>query len=197
MNANCDVFQGLNYNGFFLEGACYVLIFDMLQNKRSAYKNLPWIHSGLHCLRTIMEESERSGGQYPVIIAAIEQMIRTVFPDVDLRDSSRTGPSSHIQDLRDERPPEPGSLALASEQTPPASRIETGQQPTPAWIYPSMPFGSDVPRSSAMPSPAPGFREDPQMDFSADDVGWDIDFGSTDMEAFLSLDPSRAFGFEF
>lgn len=74
----------------------------------------------------------------------------------------------------------------------PASGI--AQSPAFAFTYPSMPFGFDVTGVNGT-SPSSGMRSDDQIDFTAADVGWDIDFGTMDMEAFLSLDASQPFNF--
>jgi hypothetical protein len=57
-----------------------------------------------------------------------------------------------------------------------------------------MPFGFDIHGQSNEPSPFV-MAPDEQMDFTAADIGWDIDFGSMDMEAFLSFDPTQTFNF--
>lgn len=66
---------------------------------------------------------------------------------------------------------------------------------TPAFTYPSMPFGFDISGGMNGTSPSSGLRSDDQIDFTAADVGWDIDFGTMDMETFLSLDASQTFNF--
>jgi hypothetical protein len=64
----------------------------------------------------------------------------------------------------------------------------------PAFTFPSMPFGFDVTGQLNGTSPA-GVKPEDMADFTAADVGWDIDFGSMNMEAFLSLDSADAFNF--
>ncbi|KAK2670499.1 hypothetical protein RAB80_012921 [Fusarium oxysporum f. sp. vasinfectum] len=77
----------IKYHGFFIEGACYTLAFDMLQEKtKTAHRNLPWIHSGLRCLRSMVTKAGANAGQLPTTIASIEQMVRSVFPSFEQRD---------------------------------------------------------------------------------------------------------------
>ncbi|EEU44870.1 uncharacterized protein NECHADRAFT_96390 [Fusarium vanettenii 77-13-4] len=172
----------IKYHGFFIEGACYALAFDMLQEKKTAHRNLPWIHSGLRCLRSMITKAGANAGQLPTTIASIEQMVRSagfelkdqVDPDMRQSQSQQTLHSTL-----------PGSPAM-----PPAS--VAGEEP--AFTFPSMPFGFDVTGQVNGTSPM-GVGSDEQADFTAADVGWDIDFGTMNMEAFLSLDPTEAFNF--
>ncbi|KAJ4323632.1 hypothetical protein N0V84_004240 [Fusarium piperis] len=172
----------IKYHGFFIEGACYALAFDMLQEKKTAHRNLPWIHSGLRCLRSMIAKAGANAGQLPTTISSIEQMVRSAGfelkdqVDPDMRQSQSQQP--HHSTL-------PGSPAM-----PPAS--VAGEEP--AFTFPSMPFGFDVTGQVNGTSPM-GVGSDEQADFTAADVGWDIDFGTMNMEAFLSLDPTEAFNF--
>lgn len=157
----------------------------MLQEKKSAHRNLPWIHSGLRCLRSMINKSQDAAGQLPTTIAAIEQMVRSVFPDLELKDQVEP-------EARQSGP----QLSTHSAMRGPSSIIPaSGIGETPAFTYPSMPFGFDITGGMNGTSPSSGMRSDDQIDFTAADVGWDIDFGTMDMEAFLSLDASQSFNF--
>ncbi|KPM36879.1 hypothetical protein AK830_g9700 [Neonectria ditissima] len=175
----------IKYHAFFIEGACYALAFDMLQEKKSAHRNLPWIHSGIRCLRSMINKSQDAAGQLPNTIAAIQQMVRSVFPDLELKD--QVEPEARQSDPQ---------LSTHSAMPGPSSIIPaTGIGETPAFTYPSMPFGFDIAGGMNGTSPSSGMRSDDQLDFTAADVGWDIDFGTMDMEAFLSLDANQSFNF--
>ena len=180
-NYQADNSQDIKYHGFFIEGACYALAFDMLQEKKTAHRNLPWIHSGLRCLRSMMESAGISAGQLPITIASIEQMVRSA--GFELKD-----PVDQTRQYQQQTPNStlPGSPALTT--------IAGGTGSEPAFTFPSMPFGFDVTGQMNGPSPAGAGQED-MADFTAADVGWDIDFGSMNMEAFLSLDSAEAFNF--
>lgn len=172
--------QDIKYHGFFIEGACYALAFDMLQEKKTAHRNLPWIHSGLRTLRSMMGTAGANPGQLPITISSIEQMVRSAgFELKEPVDQSR----QHSQPPHPKYPgsPAPGSLA-------------NGMGNEPAFTFPSMPFGFDVTGQLNGASPAGAGSED-QADFTAADAGWDIDFGTMNMEAFLSLDSAEAFNF--
>ncbi|KAF5584970.1 hypothetical protein FPANT_7663 [Fusarium pseudoanthophilum] len=173
--------QDIKYHGFFMEGACYALAFDMLQEKKTAHRNLPWIHSGLRCLRSMMGSAGVNAGQLPITIASIEQMVRSA--GFELKDPVDTN-----QQKQTPQSTLPGSPAPVS--------VAGGMRSEPAFTFPSMPFGFDVTgqMNGSSSSPAGAASED-MADFTAADVGWDIDFGTMNMEAFLSLDSAEAFNF--
>ncbi|KAF4974995.1 hypothetical protein FZEAL_8179 [Fusarium zealandicum] len=175
----------IKYHGFFIEGACYALAFDMLQEKKTAHRNLPWIHSGLRCLRSMINKAGANAGQLPTTISSIEQMVRSVFPDFELRDHADA-------DMRHSQPQQPIHSTLPGP--PPIPPVSTVGGYESAFTFPSMPFGFDVTGQLNGPSPM-GIGSEEQMDFTAADAGWDIDFGTMNMEAFLSLDPTDAFNF--
>ncbi|KAG5742734.1 hypothetical protein H9Q70_014541 [Fusarium xylarioides] len=173
--------RDIKYHGFFMEGACYALAFDMLQEKKTAHRNLPWIHSGLRCLRSMMGSAGVNAGQLPITIASIEQMVRSA--GFELKDPVDTN-----QQKQTPQSTLPGSPATVS--------VAGGMRSEPAFTFPSMPFGFDVTgqMNGNSSSPAGAASED-MADFTAADVGWDIDFGTMNMEAFLSLDSAEAFNF--
>ncbi|KAL9573663.1 hypothetical protein ACKAV7_002207 [Fusarium commune] len=173
--------RDIKYHGFFMEGACYALAFDMLQEKKTAHRNLPWIHSGLRCLRSMMGSAGVNAGQLPITIASIEQMVRSA--GFELKDPVDTN-----QQKQSPQSTLPGSPAPVS--------VAGGIRSEPAFTFPSMPFGFDVTgqMNGSSSSPAGAASED-MADFTAADVGWDIDFGTMNMEAFLSLDSAEAFNF--
>ncbi|KAG8355204.1 hypothetical protein FVEN_g6984 [Fusarium venenatum] len=172
--------RDIKYHGFFIEGACYALAFDMLQEKKTAHRNLPWIHSGLRCLRSMMGSAGINAGQLPITIASIEQMVRSA--GFEMKD-----PVNQTQQYQQQLPRStlPGS---------PAPTNVAGMGSEPAFTFPSMPFGFDTTGQLNGASPA-GARPEDMADFTAADVGWDIDFGSMNMDAFLSLDSAEAFNF--
>ncbi|RKK32775.1 hypothetical protein BFJ67_g14599 [Fusarium oxysporum f. sp. cepae] len=175
----------IKYHGFFIEGACYALAFDMLQEKtKTAHRNLPWIHSGLRCLRSMVTKAGANAGQLPTTIASIEQMVRSVFPSFELKHDVDP-------DVRQAQAQQPSDSTLpGSPFKPHASRI--GEEPT--FTFPLMPFGFDVTGQSNGASLL-GVGSEELADFTAADVGWDIAFGTMNMEAFLSLDRTNAFNF--
>ncbi|KAH7214362.1 hypothetical protein DER44DRAFT_836383 [Fusarium oxysporum] len=177
--------RDIKYHGFFIEGACYALAFDMLQEKtKTAHRNLPWIHSGLRCLRSMVTKAGANAGQLPNTIASIEQMVRSVFPSFELKHDVDP-------DVRQAQAQQPLDSTLPGcPFMPHASGI--GEEPT--FTFPSMPFGFDV---TGQPNGASllGVGSEELADFTAADVGWDIPFGTMNMEAFLSLDRTNAFNF--
>lgn len=154
------------------------MAFDMLQQKRSAHRSLPWIHSGLRCLRSMMTKSKGNAGQLPITISAIEQMVRSVFSDFEL---NHPDPQPQQNTIIKGSPPIGGGIGLGD---------------TPTFTFPSMPFGFDVVgKPDGTSSQGFGSGSEEPADFTAADVGWDIDFGTMEIDTFLSLDPAQAFDF--
>ncbi|RBQ71826.1 hypothetical protein FVER14953_20660 [Fusarium verticillioides] len=153
----------------------------MLQEKKTAHRNLPWIHSGLRCLRSMMGSAGVNAGQLPITIASIEQMVRSA--GFELKDP--VGTNQQKQAPQSTLPGSPAPVSVAG-----------GMRSEPAFTFPSMPFGFDVTgqMNGSSSSPA-GAASEEMADFTAADVGWDIDFGTMNMEAFLSLDSAEAFNF--
>ncbi|KAH6608907.1 hypothetical protein Trco_002253 [Trichoderma cornu-damae] len=86
MNQTCEInhlCKETKYFSFFLEGACYVLGFDMLQDKSKVETHLPWLHVALDCLSTMSPANESSPSQTQVLIKGIKRIIYTVTPNTD------------------------------------------------------------------------------------------------------------------
>lgn len=193
----------IKYHGFFIEGACYTLAFDMLQGSVSAHRNLPWIHAGLGCLRTMISKRRSDKGQIPITSDAIKQMVLTVYPNLDLDRGGDAAAVVQASQLQSEGEEEVGGSSSSVAVTAPTGLSGTAiptsdgraQMPIPSmpFTYPFMPFGFDA--NGNVSNTSPDMRSDEQIDFTAADVGWDIDFGTMDMEAFFSLDTNQSLNF--
>jgi hypothetical protein len=191
----------IRYHGFFIEGACYTLAFDMLQASVSAHRNLPWIHAGLGCLRTMISKRRSDKGQIPITSDAIKQMVLTVYPNLDLerRGDAPIAPQASQAQPENELEGNSNSNVSMTAPTGLSGTIPTSdgrvQMPIPSmpFMYPFMPFGFDA--NGNVSNTSPDMRSDEQIDFTAADVGWDIDFGTMDMEAFFSLDTNQSSNF--
>ncbi|PNP55308.1 hypothetical protein THARTR1_04450 [Trichoderma harzianum] len=83
INKSCEInhlCKEVKYFSFFLEGACYVLGFDMLQDKSKVETHLPWLHAALDCLSSMTPANEASPSQTQILIKAINRIICTVVP---------------------------------------------------------------------------------------------------------------------
>ncbi|KAL6701283.1 hypothetical protein J3F84DRAFT_399074 [Trichoderma pleuroticola] len=83
INKSCEInhlCKEVKYFSFFLEGACYVLGFDMLQDKSKVETHLPWLHVALDCLSSMTPANEASPSQTQILIKAINRIICTVVP---------------------------------------------------------------------------------------------------------------------
>jgi hypothetical protein len=140
---------------------------DLLQGRPDGRENLPWIRSAIQTLRLMRPTSEGSVPHMMSMAANLERMARSVYPDFRVPDDE-------------------------TRRVPPATdRLDANPDVQAGCHYPSMPFGLNA--SSSTPSPliniSPGDMELPP-DLTASGGGWNFDFATADMEAFLSFSPS-------
>ncbi|KAL7793203.1 hypothetical protein V8C37DRAFT_409668 [Trichoderma ceciliae] len=86
INKSCEknhLCKETKYFSFFLEGACYVLGFDMLQDKSKVKAHLPWLHAALDCLSAMAPTNESSPSQIQILIKAINRILCTVVPNTN------------------------------------------------------------------------------------------------------------------
>jgi hypothetical protein len=99
----------------------------------------------------------------------LERMARSVYPDFRVSDDD------------------------TQRVNPATDRLDAYPAVQPACHYPSMPFGINA---SSTPSPLPSLNHDDMQqtgDLTASGGGWNFDFATVDMEAFLSISPSLAY----
>lgn len=150
-----------------MEGACYILVFDIMQDKDANQHNLGWIRSALQCLRSMLQRHGGITAQVPTTIVTIERMVRSVFPEFVAEDTGSFDENSgrHQPDL------DGGAMTIVPGSSNPAMPDETlvsGQ------------------------NQEPDARGEELVDFTAADIGLlNFDFGTMDMDAFLSIDPSQ------
>ncbi|KAK4038644.1 hypothetical protein C8A01DRAFT_17311 [Parachaetomium inaequale] len=157
----------IKYHGFFIEGASHVLALDFLQDRAAGRANLPWIQSAIRTLRMMRPKSERSPAHAVDLANNIERMARSVYPDfrATLEDAERVNCAVGI----------------------PADNFETNPAQHPLL------FGLDASSSTMSPSATLNPEDVGQLaDLTAADGGWNFDFATADMEAFLSIDPNLA-----
>lgn len=123
--------------------------------------------------------------QLSTTMESIEQMVRSVIPNFQPITGASQRPPPNV--------PQQGRQFSAAP-SPSIRGSVSGEVEAPALVYPSMPFGLGVNSRFTGSVPAMSMPEE-QIDFTAADVGWDIDFSTMDMEAFLSIDPSQSWGF--
>jgi hypothetical protein len=112
------------------------------------------------------------------LAANLERMARSVYPDFQA--------PSEIQGVN----PATDSAAADNFEANPALQQPPLQPPYP---YPSMLFGLDASSSTLSPSSMLNPDEMEQLvDLTTPDSGWNFDFATADMEAFLSIDPNLA-----
>lgn len=60
---------------FFLEGACFVLGFDMLCNKSRRTIHLPYMKNAVDCLLTMVPKQDKALPQVPILAKGIQHII--------------------------------------------------------------------------------------------------------------------------
>lgn len=177
--SNNQLCQELKYFNFFVEAACFTLAFDLMQETDGSRRNLPWIRSCIQCLRLIMPSKDSDSTQTPTTIAAFERMVRTVIPDFSTEVTDETaGKYISPQWFLNNDPLETGSHGNVAPVTANSS-------------YTPQSHGSGGTGGQQMPEMTDG-----QLgDFHVPDMGLDFDFGTMDMDAFLSIDTTQDWGF--
>ncbi|KAK1245687.1 hypothetical protein MKX07_004756 [Trichoderma sp. CBMAI-0711] len=204
INKSCEInnlCKETKYFSFFLEGACYVLGFDMLQDKCKVEAHLPWLHVALDCLSSMSPTNEASPSQIQILIKAINRILCTVVPNAN--------PCRGLQSLCG--PPQCAEAAAAAAAAaglnmhPNGSSLLTPSDTSAASTSgypPSMPsmsltyYAPNSTRSSAVPfqqqqqQPPP---EGHQAGSSAMSIPGahdpDFDWRMFDVETLMSIDP--------
>jgi hypothetical protein len=168
--------QEVKYHIFFIEGASHVLVLDLLQDRVAGRANLPWIQSAIRTVRMMRAKSEGRRALAEDLADNLERMVRFVYPD--------------FRATSDETQSANPAVGTPAENNPRANPAQHPLQPTP---YPdsSMFFGLGASPSTMSPSALLNFENTEQpADLTAGDGGWNFDFATADMEAFLSIDPN-------
>lgn len=157
-----------------------MLALDLLQQPRGTNADLSWICTGLRCLRKILPATSYSNNnvQTPTTIASIIRMMRYIVPDFEMgsdTESVSADPDLPVQSWPSFEPDLTAPRSTPSEE--------------PQLTYPSMPLTSDGNFNLNDPILA-GFT-----DFTAANMGLDFDFGTMDMDAFLSIDANQNWEF--
>nr|WNZ75529.1 hypothetical protein [Trichoderma harzianum] len=65
------------YMAFFLEGACFVLGFDMLSNNSRRTIHLPYMQNAVDCLSTMIPKQDKALPQVPILVKGIQHIIES------------------------------------------------------------------------------------------------------------------------
>lgn len=168
------VVQEIKYHTFFVEGASHVLALDLLQDKVAGRANLPWIQTAIRTLRMLRPRSEMSPLHAVDLADNLERMARFVYPDFR---ASSGDPHSGVNPVADGAADGLGAEAAYPSQ-PTANSMLFGLGASPSTVSTPAGFNSE------------GVEQ--HGDMLPGDGGWDFDFATADMEAFLSIDPNLA-----
>lgn len=145
----------------------------MLGDRVAGRANLPWIQSGIRALRMMPRpgRTPKTRAHTDDLADNLERIARFVYPD--FRATAETAN------------PVVGTAADAAEAT-------LAQQPLqPPYPNASMVFGPSISPSTMSPSAILNSEDVEQhADLTPPDGGWNFDFATADMEAFLSIDPN-------
>lgn len=120
-------------------------------------------------------------GQVPTTIVTIERMVRAVIPDFRVEATS----GSSIHPVSSQQGFDAGTVAMPSADG--YGTLPGG--PGPPRLYGTHGSGQSQDQSETL--------GEELGDFTAADVGLDFDFGTMDMDAFLSIDPNQDWGFRW
>ncbi|KAJ5623923.1 hypothetical protein N7510_000232 [Penicillium lagena] len=172
-----DHVRQMRYHGYFMGSACFTLIYNFVHDPNSASVYLPWVYAALQNLSTI-----RAGDPIASTISSIQTVLRKINPSYEWTPYPKQS-SRHEVDLlvSSTRAQEPitgyGQHSTTTDLASPSHL--SGSHPDISAFQPSLPqveipdtFGSS------------GSGEE-SRDFTQSDMGWDFDFSTMDLEAFL------------
>lgn len=178
--------QQLRYHGYFLGSSAFTLIYEFLHDPSLAPAYLPWVYASLQALSTM-----RAGDPIASSISAIQTVLRRMNPAYEWPPHtasggnhvrhSETAPTRQVHAPNTAQRPLPNDLALSNN----LSMGVKPSLPSSPWYLPQV--GTlEVPETGG----SVGSAED-LLDFTQSDMGWDFDFSTMDLEAFLSNYPSN------
>ncbi|KAL2827685.1 C6 zinc finger domain protein [Aspergillus pseudoustus] len=209
-----ELVREIRYHSYFLGSSSFALIFDLFHGgKDLASTHLPWVHASLRALSTM-----RLGDPSKASIAAISTVLKQINPAYEW--TAPTNATANVQyqqaamqsQSQPQPQPQPPAQAHANPPTtkpyttepflPSASTsAETTTAPTfdpistdflpghdPSMLYDFQ--GNPLEQGMHMPATTGSAGASDELDFTQSDMGWDFDFSSMDLGAFLSLSPS-------
>lgn len=169
--------QQLRYHGYFMGSSTFTLIYDFLHDPKVAPVHLPWVYASLQNLSTM-----RAGEPIKSTISAIQTVLRkinpayewTMYPNERSRDAQpeQTSPSQQTR-VNDNHP-----ACFAPALLPNQPQGPKFDPPTSQWNLPVL----EMPETVGSGGPGEDL-----LDFTQSDMGWDFDFSTMDLEAFLSI----------
>ncbi|KAL1993761.1 hypothetical protein VTN49DRAFT_2430 [Thermomyces lanuginosus] len=188
-----DLTKDIKYHGFFLEGACFTIAFHMMHNRDTAAQHLQTVRSGLWCLAQMIPRRQYLHAQQSTTMQTIEQMMNAIFPEMakaeaDVHDfsdrfSTESGVSGYPAVHPQQHQQHPHQFPFpASHPTPDTSTFlhSLGQN-----------LMAPVPDTVASGDTSSESKAEDMIDFPPMHMGWNFDFSSMDLEAFLSIDPNH------
>ncbi|KAL2812719.1 C6 zinc finger domain protein [Aspergillus granulosus] len=195
-----ELVRGIRYHSYFLGSSCFALIFDLMHGKNLACTHLPWVHTSLRAL-SMMRQDDPSKAS----IAAIQTVLKQINPAYvwipptantkinehhNLQPSTQPHPQPQITKPYTNEPlPPPTSTSettMAFTIDPISADFLPGHDPSMLYDF----QGNPLEQGMHMPATTGSAGPSDELDFTQSDMGWDFDFSSMDLGAFLSLSPA-------
>ncbi|KAL3456844.1 C6 zinc finger domain protein [Aspergillus heterothallicus] len=188
-----ELVREIRYHSYFLGSSSFALIFDLFHGEDLACTHLPWVHASLRALSTM-----RLGDPSEASIAGIQTVLKQINPAYEWippnTNSNRAVPlqpptkSYHPTD-----PFQPPTTSISTEPTTaqpydPISTADFLPKHDPSMLYDFQ--GNPLEQAMHMPATTGSAGTSDELDFTQSDMGWDFDFSSMDLGAFLSLSPA-------
>lgn len=169
-----------------------------MHNRETAAQHLQTVRSGLWCLSQMIPRRQYLHAQQSTTKQAIEQMMHAIFPEMaeadvtDFSDHFSTGSSvNRYPAVHPQQHPQHQQHPHHHQQFPfPASH------PTPdaSTFFHSLgqTLMAPIPDTVASGDTSSESKAEDMTDFPPIHMGWNFDFSSMDLEAFLSIDPARS-----
>ena len=92
--------QGLKFFAFYIEGACFLLIYDVLRDRTAKDRNVSTVKIGLQCLKSMLPGGMITSNIFSIqrLLDALDAMPLRTEPQVDESSSAGLG---HISSLPD------------------------------------------------------------------------------------------------
>ncbi|CAG7966597.1 unnamed protein product [Penicillium olsonii] len=173
----------LRYHGYFLGSSSFTLIYEFLHDPSVAPVYLPWVYASLQTLSAM-----RAGDPIASSISAIQNVLSRINPSYEWMPYA----SHHGRQPRHSETATMRETSIANAASRPlhtglrdSSMEVSSVPPTSPWSLPHL-------ETMGMPDTggSVGSGED-LLDFTQSDMGWDFDFSTMDLEAFLSVYPSN------
>ncbi|OJJ50396.1 hypothetical protein ASPZODRAFT_1165843 [Penicilliopsis zonata CBS 506.65] len=179
-----DLAREIRYHGFFLGSSCLCLLYDMLNVEGAACTHLPWIHAGMNCLASM-----RAGEPVISTVAPLQAILKSLNPAYEWIAPASSSSASSYQHAAAAGS---GSNATTASLSATTSGSGSGYASMMNYLPGLRMAGVGALDAEALQEelqfqPSTVKSSDDLPDFTQSEMGFDFDFSTMDLEAFLSL----------